>query len=462
MTFFLPYPAFDTVIHAPLRPQTYAENVLSSIHRTIGSAWSAGYPFDPTLNEALPLTVMAFGVLPAIVRRRSWGWLTVWVCFYLGTLGPFLRWGGGDAKNVVRIGEYVVRMPYTLMFQYIPGMSRMFAPYRLGAFVMVASVALVAIGVARLRFRVWVAPLVMVATLAQPMYRWGKGSINEGAAESGEWRTPIKANRVRVPAVYESMAAEPPSGIVELPLEHQQDLFCVYQVVHDRKIYRGWATPGAVPPGLRAKGSGGAVGELLRYQARADESGGDMYGIWQALSTDPEGADLSGLDAERFREWAKTNRYRRVILHERGYLLVDPARGSALYESAVARVGQALGLPLAEHIDEVLRGDPANPEFGVPTSGDLIPWSSQPVVLGPDQSVPRFRMAVYDVLPELGLEANDDLEPDATIAGGGGGNGPVHVEAPPGAPRTSGAATEGGADAQPAAQPDSPPAKGTP
>ncbi len=451
MTFVLPYPAFDTVANAPLRPQTYAENVLASIHRTIGSAWSAGYPFDPTLNEALPLTVLAFGVLPAIVRRRAWSWLAVWLFFYLGTLGPFLRWGGGDAKNVVRVGAYVVRMPYTLMFQFIPGMSRMFAPYRLGSYVVVASVALVAIGVARLRWRAWVAPLVVIGTVAQPLYRFGKGSINEGAAESGEWRSPIKANRIRVPEPYLAMAEEPPSGIVELPLEQQQDLLCVYQIHHGRKIYRSWASPGAIPPALRKGGVGGLLGESLRYQARADESAGGLYAIWDALSKDPEGADLAAMDLERFRKWARANRYRRVILHERGYFLVNPSRGGALYESAVRRVGQALGLPAAEHVDELVRGDPANPQFGVPTSGDLVPWSSQPTDLGPGQQVARFRMAIYDVLPELGAATTADEVPDAPLAvlpGGAPPAAPVHVEAPPGAPKP--AAGAGALDNPPA------------
>ncbi len=401
MTFFLPYPSFDTVIHAPLRPQTYAENLLASINRAVGSAWSAGYPFDPTLNEALPLTVLAFGILPAIVRRRAWGWLAVWLFFYLGTLGPFLRWGAGDSKNVLRLGEFVIRMPYTLMFQYIPGMSRMFAPYRLGAFVVVASVALLAIGVARFRWRAFLAPVVIVGTIAQPMYRWGKGAINEGAAESGDWRTPLKANRIRIPEVYQAMRDEPASGIVELPLEQQQDLLCVYQITHDRKIYKSWASPGAIPPALRARGAGGATGDLLRYQARADENNGAIYKAWQAVSLDPEGADLSALNADSFKKWAKANRYRRVILHERGYYLVDRDRGGALYEAAVRRVASALGMPAAEHLDEIVQGDPANPEFGVPSSGDLVPWSSQPINLGPGQMIARYRMAVYDVLPDL-------------------------------------------------------------
>ena len=48
------------------------------------------------------------------------------------------------------LGEYVVRLPYAWMFQYIPGMSRMFAPYRMASMVVVCAVILVAVNMDRL------------------------------------------------------------------------------------------------------------------------------------------------------------------------------------------------------------------------------------------------------------------------------------------------------------------------
>jgi hypothetical protein len=405
MSFFLPYPAYDTVSHAPMRPRTYAENVLASINRTIGSSWSAEYPFDPTLNEALPLVVIAFGVLPAVVRRRSWGWLWVWGFFYVGTLGPFLRIGGGDAANVWRIDDYVVRLPYTLMFQFIPGMSRMFAPYRLASYVIVASVALVAVGLARLRLRAWIWPLVFLATLAQPMYRWGKGAVNEGDADSREFRSPIKANRIRVPEYYLGIDATELSGIVELPLDQQQDLVCFYQTVHGQKVYRSWASPAAVPPSLRPEGSGGEAGARLRYQARADVVSGPVPDTWQGLSRDPETVDLAPLSSPAFATWAASGNYRRVILHERGYFLVDPARGTTLYLAAVRRVAEAFGVPTIESI-ELAKGDPDAPLFGVPITGDLVPWTSQPAEIPPDRAPAHYRMAVFE-LPDPAVQALD-------------------------------------------------------
>ena len=186
MSFFLPFPAYDTVSHAALRPSTYAENVLSSINRTIASSWSAAYPIDPTLNESLSVVVLLLGFLPGILLRKARGWAAVWLFFYMGTLGPFLRIGAGDTRNVTRVfDDYVIRLPYTWMFQFVPGMSRMFAPYRLGSFVVVASVALVAIVVARIPVRRWIWPLIAAAIVFQPLYRWGRGSVNEGDAEIG-------------------------------------------------------------------------------------------------------------------------------------------------------------------------------------------------------------------------------------------------------------------------------------
>ncbi len=405
MTFFLPFPSYDTISHAPLRPQTYAENVLASINRTIGSSWSATYPFDPRLNEALPLTVVAFGLVPALNRRRAWPWLAIWLVFYLGTLGPFLRVGVGDNREVTRVaGEYVVRLPFTLMFQYVPGMSRMFAPYRLASLVVVASVALLAMGVARFPGRVWLAPLVMVATTLQPMYRWGRGAVSEGAADSRELRSPIKANRIVVPEYYaDEIDATALSGIVELPLDQQQDLMCYYQVIHRQKVFRSWASPGAIPPFARDKTELSERAARLRYLARPDVVVGDVPEAFAELSTHPDTAALLGFSLETTRRWAKSANYQRIIVHERGYYLVDPVRGARLYASAVDRISASLGLTPVQY-GELHQGDPANPVFGVPTSGDLVPWTSQPADLPPERAPSTFRMAVFELPPQPGAD----------------------------------------------------------
>ncbi len=397
MTFFLPFPTYDTIANAPLRPQTYAENVLASINRTIGSSWSATYPFDPTLNEGLQIVVLLFGLLPALWRPKSWGWLAVWVFFYLGTLGPFLRVGDGDTREVTRVlGDYVVRMPYVWMFEYIPGMARMFAPYRLAAFVVVASVALVAMGLARMRWRYWLVPVVMLATVMQPMTRFGRGAINEGDADSRSLRAPVKINKIKVPAYYEEMDPTAYAGIIEIPFDQQQDLLYYYQIGHAQKVYRSWASPAAVPPALRPEDAGGDAGKRLRYLARGDQVNGPVADTLSALSRIPDTADLAVLGTDAFPKFAKTNNYTRLVIHERGYYLVDPARGKELYEAAVTRLGEALGQE-PEALQELRKGDPANPELGVPIVGDLVPWSSQPADLPPQRAPSIFRMAVFQV-----------------------------------------------------------------
>lgn len=410
MTFLLPYPPYDTVSHAPLRPQTYQENLLASLHRAIGSSWSATYPFDPTLNEGLQVVVLLLGVLPAVWRPRSWGWLGVWVFFYLGTLGPYLRVGSGDAENVTRFfTDYVLRMPYVWMFQFIPGMSRMFAPYRLAAFVMVASVALVAIGLSRFRWRMWLAPVVIAATLIQPMGRWGRGSVNEGDADSRELRTPIKINRIRVPAFYQDLDPTALTGIIEVPLDQQQDLLYYYQIVHGQKVYRSWASPAAVPPSLRPQNAGAEHGERLRYLARGDKVSGPIADALMQLSHAPDTVDLASFQGGGLSEFAKTNNYRHLIVHERGYFLTQPARGRELFEIAVEKVRVALGIEPEMH-DELKKGDPANPELGVPIVGDLVPWSSQPADLPPERAPAVYHMAVFEI-PEA--EAVLDTPPAA-------------------------------------------------
>jgi hypothetical protein len=397
MTFFLPFPPYDTVSQAPVRPQTYAENVLASIHRTIGSSWSATYPFDPTLNEGLQIVVLLIGVLPAVWRPKSWGWLAVWIFFYLGTLGPYLRIGTGDAQEVTRFfTDYVVRMPYAWMFQYIPGMARMFAPYRLGAYVVVASVALLAIGMSRIRWRAWLAPLVMAATIMQPMGRFGRGSVNEGDADSRDLRSPVKINKIKVPEYYKALDPTAYTGIIEIPFDQQQDLLYYYQIVHGQKVYRSWASPAAVPPSLRPEDAGGDAGKRLRYLARGDTVTGPIADTIGALSRIPDTADLSPLGSDLFPKFAKTNNYTKLIVHERGYFLVDPAKGKELYEVAVRRLGEVLH-ETPEILEELRKGDPASPELGVPIVGDLVPWSSQPADLPPQRAPSVYRMAVFDV-----------------------------------------------------------------
>ena len=65
---------------------------------------------------AFPSLVFVLGVLPCLVIKRARVWLLVWTVFWVGTMGPFLKLGAdNDSTDVVFIGEYVVRMPWTVM-----------------------------------------------------------------------------------------------------------------------------------------------------------------------------------------------------------------------------------------------------------------------------------------------------------------------------------------------------------
>ena len=132
--------------------------MLSSLNRTIASSWSMDGLFNPSHPRSWPLVLFLGGLIPALALKpglypRSRFWAVVFLVFWVGTLGPFLKWGGTlDSAQVVTLADrFVLRLPWTGMFRWIPGMSRMFAPYRMGSLAVVAAVHLddlVAAGVA--------------------------------------------------------------------------------------------------------------------------------------------------------------------------------------------------------------------------------------------------------------------------------------------------------------------------
>ena len=54
-----------------------------------------------------------------------------------------------------------------------------------------------------------------------------------------------------------------------------------------------------------------------------------------ALSRDPAEVELEDLNPDALARLSLTNGYRYIVVHERGYYLVDPMRGSILYDRAV-------------------------------------------------------------------------------------------------------------------------------
>jgi hypothetical protein len=444
VSFFLPFPEYDVIREVPLRPSTYEENVLSSLNRTIMSSWSVDYLYNPGHPRALSLAVLLLGVLPALgpTGRRSpvsRFWLTVFAVFFLGTLGPFLKVGAkADSSEVLLLGgEWVLRMPYTLMFQWVPGMARMFGPYRMGAMVVVASVALVALGLARAPGGLWgrrlLSGLAILGTVLQILYRWEIGPIAEGSFKPTMWRPPLKVSALFVPEWYTTLDPTEEAGIIELPLDQQQDLICFYQLTHRRKVFRSWATPPAIPPVFRKEG-GGEAASRLRYLARPDRAGKTAQDVLLGLSRAPEETDLSLLNREELARLVAGGGYKHLVVHERGYYLVDPRSGPIFYRDVVRRLAEALQITPEEHVELAWFDYPGN-EYKVPDGPVYVPWSSHEVSL-PDQEMPnRYFMAVFDLTPLIELAATLPPSEEAAEAVPEDPGAHEHVEAAPGAPR---------------------------
>ncbi len=286
-------------------------------------------------------------------------------------------------------------------------MSRMFAPYRMGALVVAAAVPLVALGLGRIprhaRFGDWpkraICVVAMVAAVAQVSYRFDVGPVAEGSYQPNLWRAAVSVSAMEVPDFYEGLDPDEPSGLVELPLEQQQDLLTLYQVHHHWKVYRSWATPPAIPPSFRDDG-GGEAGARLRYLAEQHTVGGEASGMLLRLSRTPQEVDPSEVDDIALAWVMLAGNYRYLLVHERGYYLVDPMQGAALYQDVVRKLTKRLGVQPEEVIEHQWFDYPGNP-YDVPDGPVYIPWSSHEVQL-PDLERPsRFYMAIFDLKPFL-------------------------------------------------------------
>ena len=399
VTFFVPYPDYDTIASTPERPTNYHDNVLSSLHRGIDSAWPADYVLDPRHGvKALPLVVFLFGVLPAIRYRRARVWLVVWLFFWIGTLGPFLKVGAGkDTAEVLMLGEYVVRLPFVWMFQFIPGMSRMFAPYRMASMVVVSSIALVAIVLDEVRsdHRRWWSLLLLFGVIVQPFYRFDLEELGANDAGPSMWRTPIQLSAMKIPEWYQNLDPTGWEGIIELPLEQQQDLLCTYQAYHHRKVYRSWATIPAIPPWIRNSG-GGLIGKRMRWLAKSEPNGDKMEELFRDLSREPLAANIDELSETGLKTLMDYGDYRWLIVHQRGYFLLDPNQGDVLYRDIVRRLEERLEVPPERIIEQEAFEWPGKREQ-YPVGPAWIPWASQEVQKRVEDMPQRYEMAIFDL-----------------------------------------------------------------
>ena len=451
LTYGLAFPDYDQIFDAPLRPMNYAENVLSSLNRTIVSAWALDYLAKPSYFRSLPIAVFWIGVLPALFLRnlpevRTRFWLLVFLFFFLASLGPFLKLGttlDHTSAEVMKLSigedEQVIRLlPFTLMFKYLPGMSRMFAPYRVASMVVVASVVLVAAGIGRIPDRIrerrvgWlvrgvVSVLVMTTTVAQVSYRWEVGPVGLGSYAPQMWRPAVPVSAIEVPEWYKELDNTAMTGIIELPLEQQQDLLYFYQLYHHQKVYRSWATPPAIPPVFRSEG-GGEPGARMRYLAKQDTLGRSAGDTLLRLSRDPTEVDLTQvLEEQAFAHLIMGGDYRWLVIHERGYYLSDPLKGQVWYRDALRKTALWLNQTPVEVVEHRWTDYPGNP-YDVPNGPVYIPWASTEVNL-PDSEMPnRYFMAIFDLKPFI--DSYDGPQPDLTATDRGS---PVHEEAAPGA-----------------------------
>jgi hypothetical protein len=417
LSFFLPFPRYETIAEAPLRPDSYEENVLASLHRTIRSSWAADYIVRPAVGErAWPLVVMLAGVLPVLLfRRKRLFWLSVFLFFYLCTLGPYLKPSTmAEADAVLMLGDrWVLRMPFTWLFRWVPGMSRLFGPYRLAAIVVVASVVLVTQGLGlipdrtrRWRLARWGAALACIGlTMAQVMYRWQVDYVPEGAFQPIRWRAPVKVSHIVVPDFYQQLDPDALEGVIELPLGREQDLLYYYQTIHHHKVFHSWATQGAVPPLLLDEGGAGA-GERIRYLAKQEPQGLPGAQVLDQLSREPSEVPPETIRREDLRTISQSGDYRWMVVHERGYFLVDPYNGPVLYRDAVRRLAAGLELEPTEVVEHQWVDYPGN-QYKVPGGPVYVPWSAEEINL-PDRQMPRkLYMAIFDLSEVL----DDDSSP---------------------------------------------------
>ena len=397
---FAPFPSLDELENAPRFPHTQAENLLSSLARTLVSSWSLDYLWNPLHPRAVPIVLTLIAVGGALVRfRRDGLWLLAALFFWLHTGGPYLQEGfHAGQRTFVRVDGAPVRLPYAYTFQYIPLMSRLFAPYRSGGMLWILLTILAvrnldALG-GRLRGRPGLhrAALGVFITLYLGQYFLDQEIVEWARAEdiglSGRG-LPVESSVLKVHPFYERLAREPGEiGVIEVPLFVQQDLVNYYQSRHEKKLFKGWAVPGVLPPPLRFKHHA-TEPEIRRLMWLVEPDYPMRNTFSEALERLNRTPYLLGDYDPDDRDALGRRGFKYLILHERGCYLVWPERGADLYEALRRRLSRHLGT-FQEYIELMTPTDPA---FGSIESGVLGEWASSNI---PGEKHPtRFRMSVY-------------------------------------------------------------------
>ena len=263
--------------------------------------------------------------------------------------------------------------------------------------VVVSSIALVAIVLDEVRsdHRRWWSLLLLFGVIIQPFYRFDLEELGDNDAGPSMWRTPIQLSAMKIPEWYQNLDPTGWEGIIELPLEQQQDLLCTYQAYHHRKVYRSWATIPAIPPWIRNSG-GGLIGKRMRWLAKSEPNGDKMEEIFRDLSREPLAANIDELSETGLKTLMDYGDYRWLIVHQRGYFLLDPNQGDVLYRDVVRRLEERLEVPPERIIEQEAFEWPGKREQ-YPVGPAWIPWASQEVQKRVEDMPQRYEMAIFDL-----------------------------------------------------------------
>lgn len=433
---FAAFPSLEALQNAPPRPATLEENLLSSLARVLKSSWQLDYLWNPLHPGAVPPVVVLCALGLGVLRLRQEGFFVLMALFFwLHTGGPYLQaFGSERVSEYVRWGGTPVTLPYAWTFQYVPMMSRLFAPYRSGAFFWLAVLILLArnldwltgwltalitqtlvrgidvfrrlstslegpypfgLGGDRARWRLGISAGVALSVVGLVFFQ---GLLDRSRAEARGLNgqellrrgLPVMSSPLKVHPFYEDLAREPGRlGVIELPLHVQQDLVNFYQVVHQKKLLRGWAVPGALPPSLRyLQNSRHPETQKLLWLTGPDTPLRNTFAeALDGLNVPPY--NLGVFDPGDIQVLVERG-FTYVILHERGCALVWPARGAELYAALSRRLARVLGEGI-EHVELIREGDPL---FGTREAGYLGDWLRSELA-GNAFDATHFRMTVY-------------------------------------------------------------------
>ena len=186
------------------------------LHPLFG-AWIRSLPFPNDKGQQIFIgyVALALGVVGVVanlrlprrlVRAQTWLWLTAFLCFWLLSLGPSLRWMGHDLQ---------IPGPFALLSR-VPFFSGNRYPSRYSVMVMLCLAVLSAYGM------VW---FLLRVLDSKPWAKWrASGWIYAAAGLPamlflfGQISIPLPLNDLGVPAVYRWLAQQPGDfAILELP-----------------------------------------------------------------------------------------------------------------------------------------------------------------------------------------------------------------------------------------------------